>query len=503
MLGLYILYEILWPWLYLFLTSMVCGWIYHGIFWIVGYLKLRSVIKRKQKEREEGFRKLEQQSRFQLNEEHEKILNLSDEELIKQLQTRRLKATEVLEAFIAKALKVTRKLNSITEFIPQAEEWARELDELKEVRGPFHGLPISVKDNCWVKGMDSSIGLAKYLYQPVAKDSAIVQCYKDLGAVPFCKTNVPQTLLSFGCQNPVFGVTKNNLNPDLTPGGSSGGESSLIGAGGSRLGLGSDIGGSVRIPAHFCGVAGFKGTSQRISGVGFRGSLPNVIGLLGVPGIFAQNAKMLAKASKHMLEDGKQNKYDPVALPLPWNEQMFSSKRKLRIGYFTSLPYFPLLGDCEEVTLNAKKALESLGHELVPFEMPDSFKMMDMVFDFGFADKGMHMVENWKNEPIPPALLVNFLICKAPAWFRRILVWIMNARPHTQFLYSQITRRVEDIRAGTEKSGYMWRRMGDRKAMIEEIKRSVLRNLGVGFYLHLHSHFQQFQPLKHAWILFT
>ncbi|CAL8089576.1 unnamed protein product [Orchesella dallaii] len=69
---------------------------------IQGYLKLRSVIKRKQKEREEGFRKLEQQTRFQLNADHEKILNLSDEELIKQLQSRRLKATEVLEAFIAK-----------------------------------------------------------------------------------------------------------------------------------------------------------------------------------------------------------------------------------------------------------------------------------------------------------------------------------------------------------------------------------------------------------------
>lgn len=78
-----------------------------------------------------------------------------------------------------------------------------------------------------------------------------------------------------------------------------------------------------------------------------------------------------------------------------WVSQIFSSKRKLRIGYITSLPYFPLLGDTEEVTLKAKTALEALGHELVPFELPDSFKMMDMVFDFGFADKGMHMVENW------------------------------------------------------------------------------------------------------------
>lgn len=76
------------------------------------------------------------------------------------------------------------------------QEWARELDDMKVVKGPLHGLPISVKDNCWVKGMDSSIGLAKFLYQPVPRDAVIVQSFKDCGAVPFCKTNVPQTLLS-------------------------------------------------------------------------------------------------------------------------------------------------------------------------------------------------------------------------------------------------------------------------------------------------------------------
>lgn len=67
---------------------------------------------------------------------------------------------------------------------------------MKDVKGPFHGFPISIKDNCWVKGMDSTIGLAKFLYQPASKDAVIVQAFKGLGAVPFCKTNVPQTLLS-------------------------------------------------------------------------------------------------------------------------------------------------------------------------------------------------------------------------------------------------------------------------------------------------------------------
>jgi fatty acid amide hydrolase len=134
---------------------------------------------------------------------------------------------------------------------------------MKDTKGPLHGLPISVKDNCNVHGMDSTIGLGKYLNDPAKNSAVIVRIMMDLGAVPFCKTNVPQTLLSFGCANPVFGLTKNHLNHDLTPGGSSGGESTLIAAGGSRLGIGSDIGGSVRIPAHFTGVVGFKVTKNR------------------------------------------------------------------------------------------------------------------------------------------------------------------------------------------------------------------------------------------------
>ena len=159
---------------------------------------------------------------------------------------------------------------------------------MKERKGPLHGLPVSIKDNCDVMGMDSTLGLGKRLYKPAGDHAVLVKVLMDLGAVPFCKTNVPQTLLrliiptscidfyyyscflswpfysSFDCTNPIFGTTKNFLNPKLTPGGSSGGESTLIAAGGSIIGLGSDIGGSVRIPAHFSGIVGLKVTKDRL-----------------------------------------------------------------------------------------------------------------------------------------------------------------------------------------------------------------------------------------------
>ena len=87
---------------------------------------------------------------------------------------------------------------------------------------------------------------------------------KELGAIPFCITNIPQTMLSYACSNPVYGCTNNPHDSQRTPGGSSGGEACLIAQGGSILGLGSDVGGSLRIPAHFCGITALKPTQGRL-----------------------------------------------------------------------------------------------------------------------------------------------------------------------------------------------------------------------------------------------
>ena len=87
---------------------------------------------------------------------------------------------------------------------------------------------------------------------------------RDLGAIPFCITNIPQTMFSYACSNPVYGCTTNPFDNERTPGGSSGGEACLLAQGGSIIGLGSDVGGSLRIPAHFCGIVALKPTLGRV-----------------------------------------------------------------------------------------------------------------------------------------------------------------------------------------------------------------------------------------------
>ena len=104
--------------------------------------------------------------------------------------------------------------------------------------------------------------------QPFLPLSQIVRQVREAGGIPLVKTNVPQNLANYECSNPLWGVTKNPYNVKYTPGGSSGGEGALLAMGGSAIGWGSDIGGSIRIPSHFCGPYGFKPGSGR---VGYRG----------------------------------------------------------------------------------------------------------------------------------------------------------------------------------------------------------------------------------------
>lgn len=184
---------------------------------------------------------------------------------------------QVLKAYLAKAVRVSDEFNCITEFIPWAEGLAQELDKLPEVKGPLHGVPVAIKDDHDVVEMDSTLGFAKNLYKPASKNSVPVQILIDLGAVPFCKTNVPQALASINSDNPVYGTTYNALDKTASPGGSSGGSGCVVAAGAAPVATGSDVAGSLRIPAHFHGMCAMRSTNGRLSCEGMHGNLKHVI----------------------------------------------------------------------------------------------------------------------------------------------------------------------------------------------------------------------------------
>ena len=172
-------------------------------------------------------------------------------------------------------------LNAFTMvFADQARESARRADQGLKA-GPLHGIPLTVKDSFDVTGFPTRLGSYFTSEAPSPEDATVVARLRHAGAIILGKTNTPEFLGSYETDNFITGRTNNPWNLDCTPGGSSGGEAAAIAGGCSPGGIGSDGGGSIRVPAHFCGIAGLKPTPGRISLYGHRPT-PGVAGIAAV-----------------------------------------------------------------------------------------------------------------------------------------------------------------------------------------------------------------------------
>ena len=283
-------------------------------------------------------------------------------------------------------------LNAVTALVDGAVDAARAMDEQRAAAsapsslGVLHGVPVTIKECGSIKGHRSTIGIAKRCAAPPAdEDCVLVQVLRAAGAVPFAQTNIPQTMLSFECSNPVFGVTRNPHNGALTPGGSSGGEACLLGARASLMGIGTDIGGSCRIPAHFCGVAGLKPTKGRLSGAGFVSSIPGQVAVAGTPGPMARDVAglelMMCALCGTTATDGEQGDgtplmsvLDPTVPPLGWDAAGVLQRglkglgRKLRVGVMRTDGFIAPTPACLAALETAAAALRGAGHEVEDFD---------------------------------------------------------------------------------------------------------------------------------------
>ncbi|KAL8991521.1 MAG: hypothetical protein Q9169_007847 [Polycauliona sp. 2 TL-2023] len=214
-----------------------------------------------------------------LTNDERAIVGLDSTRLVGKLQRQEYTAVAVAQAY-CKAAAVAHQINNCLHEImfDLAMETAKDLDHYYakngKVKGPLHGLPVSLKDQFHVKGYDTTMGYVGWIgtfegSQDPAKvhqeNSQLVEELMSLGAILFCKTSLPQTLQLGETVNNIIGTTLNPVNQLLSCGGSSGGEGALQALRGSSIGFGSDIGGSVRIPAAFCGTYAIKPTHDRLS----------------------------------------------------------------------------------------------------------------------------------------------------------------------------------------------------------------------------------------------
>ena len=182
-------------------------------------------------------------------------------------------AVEAVRGCLARIEELNPRLNAVVEVLGEsALRAAAESDvrrERGELLGPLDGVPFSVKDSIEVAGTVCSAGTLGFRERARSeRDATLVARLRGAGAIPVARTNLPDLLFAFESDNLIFGRTNNPYDVTRSAGGSSGGEAALIAAGGSRMGLGSDAAGSVRVPAHYCGIASLKPTSGRLARTG-------------------------------------------------------------------------------------------------------------------------------------------------------------------------------------------------------------------------------------------
>lgn len=241
----------------------------------------------KQRERAERIASLPEVYHQPLTPQDKDILSRPISAIVSGVQTASLNPSDVLTAYAKRALQAHTQTNCLTEImIEPAQKWARGTMR----SGPLAGVPVSLKDMLAVKGYDSSMGYSAMTGKPMSYDGALVRLLRHAGAIPFVKTNVPLTMLSFEAANDVFGTTENPHKKGYSPGGSSGGESALLALGGSGIGVGTDVAGSVRAPSHYSGVFAIKASMHRFIKTGSVTSMP---GQEGVPATHSPMAKTL------------------------------------------------------------------------------------------------------------------------------------------------------------------------------------------------------------------
>ncbi|PGH09890.1 hypothetical protein AJ80_07600 [Polytolypa hystricis UAMH7299] len=285
-------------------------------------------------------------------------------------------AVEVLDAFTHRAAIAHKLLNCCLEFRYQdarveAEKQDRYFQETGKTVGPLHGLPISVKDQCRIIGTETTCGFVCNIGVPDTETCDLVRILVNAGAVIFVKTS-----LSIGCLwgetiNNVIGRTSNPFNRSFSCGGSSGGEGALLGLHGSPLGVGTDLGGSIRSPSAYQGLWGLRPSSGRIPYYRMLNSMEGNEIVPSVVGPMSHSPHSLELFVKTVI-NSQPWLHDPHCQPIPWRETVFTEiveGKPLRIGSMLwdecAFPQPPIRRAIREIEARLKAA----GHEIVPWKI--------------------------------------------------------------------------------------------------------------------------------------
>jgi Asp-tRNA(Asn)/Glu-tRNA(Gln) amidotransferase A subunit family amidase len=288
--------------------------------------------------------------------------------MTQQIREKKISPVELVNAHVAKIERLNPQLNAFVHV--DAERVRREARESesavmsRKVLGPLHGVPISIKSSLDVAGLRREAGTRLRAGNVATQDAPLVARLREAGAIVLGVTNTPELLMAWETDNLLYGRTNSPWDLERTPGGSSGGEAAAIAAGMSAAGVGSDGGGSIRVPAHFSGICGLKPTPGRIPATGHFPASSGPFALIGVVGPMARTVADVKALFEVMQgpDDG-----DTCAAPVPLRWPSDAESRKLRIGYFEDDGRTPVSPETRAAVRTAAEALRGAGFQVEPF----------------------------------------------------------------------------------------------------------------------------------------
>ena len=368
------------------------------------------------------------------------LQDMSAREIAARIAARDIPAAEIVEHFIARLKIVNNRLNAVTvELFDSARKTAAKFDEALlrgEKLAPLAGLPVTIKECFDLAGTASTFGLPSRRDVIETADDPYVAALRAAGAIPIAKTNVPQLLIFTESDNPLYGRTNNPWNVERSCGGSSGGEAALIAAGASPLGLGNDIGGSLRVPAAFCGITSIRPTAGRTPdrcGHGLPIGQQAIISQVGPMAKRVEDLTMalriLERARDTQLEPGPELG-DPATVDLA----------RLRFATFTDDGEFPVAPAARRAVAEAAQMLISAGAKRVEWRKPALSQVNDLFFACLSADRGAGYKRMLHGNRIDRRVRSLLLTAQTPAWLRGILrsALVAMGQQHSATLFGRL-----------------------------------------------------------------
>ncbi|HEY6045319.1 MAG TPA: amidase [Pyrinomonadaceae bacterium] len=284
-------------------------------------------------------------------------------ELAALIRSRAVSPVEVVEAHLRKIERLNPTLNAIVTLAPEILNQARAAETYlmsgKEV-GPLHGVPLTIKDTIDTQGLRTTSGSRLRASDIPNRDATVVARLKAAGAIILGKTNTPEMAIPYETDNPVFGRTNNPHAHHRTPGGSSGGEAAAIAACLSPAGIGSDLSGSIRVPAHFCGIMGLKPTTGRVP---MDGHIPSADGLLSLGACIGPMARTIEDLSLlfNVIAGAMTSEPSQRTATL---EEKIGALRGLQVSWYADDGIAPVTEETRDAVVSAAKVLGDAGLEV-------------------------------------------------------------------------------------------------------------------------------------------